>query len=173
MRKMIDRARLAALCLVVVLGLAFAPGVRADPYRLPKDGVPAFVVDAPAGWSVTYDNLGNLQFLAADHSAAIQVTMIALPAKSFALSDLAANVFKAAGAPPYSATAPGSIAGRAGQAFTSMKSTQGLNLDLRLVLVKVDATHTAGLAVIRRPGITAAQQAVLDDLVARVTLTEH
>lgn len=166
---MTDMTRSLAVALLVALGLSAAAPVRADTFRLPQDGEPAFEVDAPLSWSATYDRYGNLHFLAADRSSSFQVSMIGDPgvARTSAAA-VAAQIYKSAGARPYERTEPGSIAGVNGEAFVGVLPINGIDLDLRVVLVRLDESHFACLSVLRRRGLTAEQSQALDHMLARV-----
>ena len=148
---------------------AAAQSTQETVYRLPKTGVPALTVPAPADWRVLYDDLGNLQLYAPDKSAFLQLSTSPLPAE-MPVADMAAEIFKAAGAPPYQRTEADSIGGQPGQAFISAVPQQAFTIDLRVVIVKVGAGNVAVLCKAIRNDASAAQAAALDKLAARVRI---
>lgn len=143
------------------------------PMRLPKSGEPAFAFDAPTGWASLYDEYGNLRLTADDHSCALQLSIIDDPAAGATpLSELAAQVMKAAGAKPYELEVPGAIAGLTGTEFTSeIMNDKGVAIALSVVLVRLDATHVASQATMKTKAMTANQSAALNALVGQVRLT--
>jgi hypothetical protein len=171
---MIQMFRQLALTLVLMLGLSAAVEAHAGAFRLPKEGAPAFVVDAAETWSATYDQYGNLQFLAADRSSDVQFSILSDPTlDTTPVSDIAAGIFQAAGAPPYTRSEQGWIAGRQGRAFIGVLTVNGLALDMRVVLVKLDASHYACLSTLRRQTITADQTEALNTLIAHARIADH
>ncbi|MDE2184144.1 MAG: hypothetical protein KGJ78_14085 [Alphaproteobacteria bacterium] len=168
--------KIAILCvfaLALLFGPIFAAGAQAETWRLPRQGVPAFVVDAPAGWTGGYDQYDNLQFTALDHSSAVQFSIIAgQDAATTPAEDIAAGIFRTAGAPPYERSESGSIAGRAGTAFVGTLPEKSGNLDLRVVLVKVDSMHFFCLTTLTAPQITADQRAAMEALIAGASIDE-
>lgn len=159
-----------ALALAAVL---FSPASRADSVRIPKTGDPAFAFNTPSGWEIVYDEFGNVRMTAADHTCALLVTIISddAPDKT-PMNEVAANVIKAAGAPPYSSTEDAVIAGISGKAYlTSIKKPDGMVLGLKVVLAKLDPLHYASQASLTTPNMTTAQVAALDALIQRLQLT--
>jgi hypothetical protein len=160
-----------SLLLGVGLVLGSAPS-RAQTVRLPKTGDPAFSVDVPTGWTYDYDQNNNLQFLSGDHSTALQLSMIVDPAVGTTpLSSVATDVFKSAGAEPYSKNEPGTLAGHAGEAFYGNLIINNNLLHMTLVLAKLDNSHVACLTTITRDGATPEQLATLNALIGLVRLS--
>jgi hypothetical protein len=166
--------RTLAVCVALALSLAFTEA-RAAVYRVPSTGDPAFVVDAPAGWTGAFDRYGNLQFVAPDRSGVVQFTMFGPdPGVATApLDEIAAESFKAAGAPPYSRSEPGSIVGRPGTTYVGILPEKDFNLDMRVTIVKLGSTHVAAITTLKSPTIRPYQVAAMNALLARVTLTGH
>jgi hypothetical protein len=149
-----------------------ASAAQAEALRLPVSGVPAFVVNVPPGWTSQYDKWGNLGFIANDHSASLQLSMVADPSvASTSLDDIAANVIKAANASPSSRSEPGTILAYAGRTYYSGMTIRNTHLNLKFVIAKIDDTHAAVISFITRDNMTDAQQAQLDALLGDVQLT--
>ncbi|HVY33712.1 MAG TPA: hypothetical protein VG960_04750 [Caulobacteraceae bacterium] len=111
--------------------------------RQPKSGTPAFVADVASGWMPTYDDYGSLEIAAEDHSSFILLRIFSDPGLGDRpLPDVAAEVLKGAGATPYARSGPGGIAGRAGESFYSQITSNGVTLDVRLVVVELDQPMT-------------------------------
>lgn len=159
----------SVMCIGLALGCVAA---RAATLRLPKTGDPAFTVDVPTGWNYDYDQYDNLQFSAADHSTALQLSMITdASVATTTLEAVAAEIFKSAGSQPYSRTAADSIVGHAGEAFYGVLVVNGTNLQMKVILVKMDSTHIACLSTLIRPDANEAQVASLNALIGMVQLS--
>ena len=167
---MLRQTMLPLLLFVAVLATGVA---QADSVRVPKTGVPAFAFDTPAGWTILYDEFGNLRLTADDHTCALQLSIISDPAiGKTPLSELAAQIMKAAEARPFSKQSPGTIAGRKGtQFFSQITNEKGVAVTLGVTLVKLDASHVASQATMKAEGMSHAQIAALNALIARVRLT--
>ena len=87
------------------------------------------------------------------------------------LEDLAAAVLKAGSFPPYTHQQPGTISGRAGQTFSSLKETNGIRLLTELTLVRLDETHVATLTRMKRSDVKPAADAALEGLIAKIQMT--
>jgi hypothetical protein len=169
--------RTTAVIFFVVLGLT-ASGVssaRADAIRFPATGTPAYAFDLPSGWSATKDDYGNMRVAADDKESALLLSFIVDPSVATATApEVAAKIIKAAGAAPYTRSEPGSIAGIPGETFiTTMSNDKGVVIDMRLVLVKLDSSHYASLAILAARGISASSKAALDALVTQVRFAGH
>jgi hypothetical protein len=170
---MVDMLSLLALSLAVATAPA-APAAQAQMLHLPKAGAPAFVVSAPPSWRATYDPFGNLQLMAPDRSGFVEFSMLEDPSiDRTPAAAVATAAFKSAGAAAFSRTQPGSIAGRPGEAFAGVITRAGVPLEMRVVLVKLDPTHYASVAVVRRQSATPAQSAALEALASRAQLELH
>jgi len=159
---------------LVLFLIALAAGVaQAESVRMPKTGVPAFAFDAPPGWAVLYDEFGNLRLTAQDRASALQLSMIDDPAiENTSLEELAAEIMKAAGAPPFSKQEDGSIAGLNGTTFISqITNDSGVEIVLRVTLVKLDKTHVASQGEMRTTEMTSEQTAAFTSLLGDVRLT--
>jgi len=158
--------------LAAALSLGAAATAAADTYRVPKTGAPALTATLPSGWSGGYDAAGNLHLTPDDHSGAVMLSMTTDPSVAgVPVPTLAAGVFKAIGAPPYSATAPASLAGIAGSAFAgSFTNSAGVVLDVRLVIAKLDGSHQAFLLTLKPHGQADAQATAVDTLGASIGL---
>jgi hypothetical protein len=161
--------KILMLCLVALA----AGAAQAESVRMPKTGVPAFAFDAPPGWTVLYDEYGNLRLTAEDHTSALQLSMIDDPAmETSSLEDLAAEILKAAGAPPFSKQEDGTIAGFDGTTFISqVTNDSGVDVILRVTLVKLDATHVASQGEMRTTEMTGEETEALNSLLGDVRLT--
>lgn len=158
----------------VVLGITLAVAAQAEVFRLPKDGTPAFVVDAPAGWTPVYDQFGNLQLLSPDQSTDVRFSIITSPnVDTTPISDVAANIFQAAGAPPYARSETAMIAHREGRAFVGSVTAGDSTLDMRVMLVKLDASHFACLSWIRPQSASKTQIAAMNALIAHARITDR
>lgn len=171
MPRMVPMLRALALMFTMALGLAAFATAHAESYRVPQTGVPFLAVDVSQGWTARTDQWDNLQIIADDHAASLQLSMISDPrVDTTSMEDVAANIFKTAGAPPYARTEPDSIAGAPGQAFICVFPVNGVALVLRLIIVKLDSMHYATMAVLARQSLTPAESAALNDLVAHVSI---
>jgi len=161
-----------SLLLGIGLVLGSAPS-HAGTVRLPKVGDPAFSVDVPTGWTYDYDQYDNLQFLASDHSTALQLSMIVSPeVATTPLSSVAANVFKSAGAQPYTRNEPSTLAGHTGEAFYGDLVVNNRTLHMKVVLAKMDNSHIAALSTVVEDGATPEQIAALNALIGLVQLSD-
>ena len=159
-----------SLLLCVGLALGSVPS-RAQTVRLPKVGDPAFSVNVPPGWTYTYDDLGNLQFLASDHSTGLQLSMLTDPAATTSLSEDAANVFKGAGAQPYTKSEPSTLVGRPGQAFYGVLLVNNVPLQMKVILAKIDDSHVGIMVILTQNDDTPEQIAALNALISLVQLS--
>lgn len=159
---------------VVALGmspaLGLAPGAGAQSMRHPKTGEPAMVLDLPAGWTPHYNERGHLEYYSADLTRCINLAMMVderFASKS--LAEVAAATLKEDGLPPYTHTQDGSIADRAGEAFLStVNYGDQMSVSTLLVLVRLSPSTVASLARVTREGLTAAQEAEIDDAIRRI-----
>jgi hypothetical protein len=165
--------RKTLLPLTLVFGLLFAAAaVQAAPVRIPTIGTPAFAFDAPSGWNVLYDDFGNLRLSADDKSSFVLLTIISEPnLANMSLDAVAAAVMKSAGAAPFSSTSPATIGGLAGTSyFSQITAPNGASIGVTVEIVRLDATHAGGLAILKTANMTPGQTASLDALVAQVKL---
>jgi hypothetical protein len=165
--------------LVCAAGLAFAaagalgvaPAARADVYRVPLTGSPALAVDAPAGWRGEADPQGRIVLTANDGSGIVELILIADPKlATMKEADMAAELFKSLGVPPYTRSEPDTIGGVRGQAFIGGKAGSGGAFGVRLVLVRLDPTRMVLMVETTREPMTAAQSAALKQLIGRISL---
>ena len=163
--------RALAVCFAIVWGLGYS-SAQADTWRRRRRADPAFVVNAPAGWTGSIDQYNNLQFRAQDRSAAVQFSIVNDPrVGTTPLDVIAAQIFSATGAPAYTSTAPGSVLGAPGTTYIGVLPINGVTLQMRLTLAKLDDRHVATLSILMRPEITPAQTAAIDALLAAGALT--
>jgi hypothetical protein len=163
--------RIGALCAAVLVAALARPAyAQTQALRVPETGTPALTITVPTGWTVNHDRYGNLQLFAADRRTFLQLSIISdSHVATLPLSDIAVNIFKEAGAAPYTASATGAIAGVPGQIFSgSLTASNGVVLTMKVTLVKVDDSHVAALSALIGPKLTSQQQAALDDLISRV-----
>ena len=158
------------LTLLFILGAVFAAqAASAAAVREPTTGDPAFAFDLPPGWTASSDAQSALRIADDDHSAFVYLVVMVDPTST---SNIAADFLAAAGAEPYTATEPGTIAGLPGDAFISrFPGPGGITVALRLVLVKLDPSHCAAQTSVTLPNATPAQIAALTALLAQVRLT--
>lgn len=145
-----------------------APG---EPVRLPANGDPAFAFIVPAGWTSKYGAEGALTISAADCLCAVVFAMENVNTVTTPTTVIAANAFKVMGAPSYSSTAPGAIAGVPGDAYFSAMNANSIPLGLKLVVARVDASHYAEMIVIVPASPPPATTTALDALLTAVRLT--
>ncbi len=158
--------------LLIVVALATG-SAQADSVRVPKTGDPAFAFAVPAGWTIFYDEYGNLRLTALDHSCALQLSMISDASVGKAsLPQLAAQIMQAAQAKPFTKKQAAQVAGRNGtEFFSKITNDKGVVIELRVILVRLDASHVASQVAMKGDGITKAERAALDNLIAQVRLT--
>lgn len=158
---------------MVLVALLLLPAALAEAQqsaRLPRQGNPAIAVDVPAGWNVRYDDLGNLLITAVERYGGFSISMIEEDAVATrSLPDYAAAFLKEAKYPPFQRAQATTLAGRSGQDFfTVAKNSSGVGLNVRVILVKLDGTHLVSVTRITAVGSTAAQEASMDALLARM-----
>lgn len=164
--------RNALVSLFLFWAVLGSTSLQAETLRLPASGVPAFVVDVPAGWSWEYDKFGNLGLIADDHSASLQLSMIADSGMAGAnLDDIAANVAKSADASLHAGSEPGTILSYAGRTYYADMTISNTHVGLKFVIAKIDGTHAGVISILTRDDITDAQQAQLNALLGDVQLT--
>jgi hypothetical protein len=139
--------------------------------RLPQSGDPAYAFTLPAGWTSKYGPDGTLTITAGACSCAVVLAIGYTDTVTTPTSEMAATVFTAAGASPYSSMAPAAIAGIPGDGYFSTLLMNGMLLGLKLAVVRVDPLHYAELMVITRPNPSPAATSALDALLAAVRLT--
>lgn len=131
--------RLRILALLSVLLFAASPALAAD-VRYPEKGVPAVAFKLPDGWSKQYDDDHNLLMASSNHSV---VVVLSLVEYSGSLDYLATEALKVAKADPPTDKKAMRVAGLNGYAWRSHASAaDGTKLNLRLMEVKIDPTHT-------------------------------
>ncbi len=167
---------ITSLLAVAVLALAAgcgptAPTSPARTVRFPTSGVPAFVVDLPAGWASSTDKYNNFELKADDGCCSVQLTMNIDPASvSEPIEQSAAEILKGAGAAPYSMRVYDALGGLPAQSFVSKMNSTGS--DITLTLAKIDAGHMAVAARITRADQPDAQ-ARAKDLVTIVRIVQQ
>ncbi len=159
---------------VVALGMSLAfglaPDAGAQSMRHPKTGESAMVLDLPVGWTAQYNVRGHVEYYSADLTRCINFAMMVNERyASKSLVEIAAANLKEDGLPPYTHTQDGSIAGRAGEAFLSTVSYgDQKSVSTLLILVRLSPSTVASLARVTREGLTAAQEAEIDDAIRRI-----
>ncbi len=130
----------------ILLCLTAASSAQARDIRFPESGYPAFTFTVPDDWTVTPDSDGNMIITAADKSVALSLS---LGAAGESLDDIASAVFKAAEAAPPRRGEPISLSGFNGYVYYStMSNSSGVHLNVKVNLVKTDATHFASCGLI-------------------------
>jgi hypothetical protein len=165
--------RSLSLSILLIVGLvAGSFPSHAQTVRLPKAGDPAFSMDVPTGWTYSYDANDNLQLMATDRSAVLQLSMIADErVATTTLETVAASIFQSAGAAPYTREEPGKVVGHAGEAFYGTLTEPQVVLQMKLILAKLDNTHIAAISSLIRPDATPQQIAALNALIGLVQLS--
>jgi hypothetical protein len=159
---------------VVSIGMSLAVGLAPDAgaqlMRQPKTGEPAMVLEVPAGWTAEYDKNGNLEYYSADFARCIHLSMmIDEEFASKSLTEIAATALKEGGLPPYTRKHGSSIGGHAGEAFFSkVNYSEHASVSTLLVLVRLSPSTVASLARVTVNGLTAAEEAQIDDAIRRV-----
>jgi hypothetical protein len=166
-----------SLCLSIVLGVGVLLGSatsHAQTLRIPKVGDPALSVNATAGWTSSYDQSGNLQLFSSDHSVMLQLSVstgsFGAGATLNTLNTAAADIFKSAGAQPYSKSEQSTLAGQMGMAYYGALNEPNMVLNLKVILVELDSSHIISASTLASQSATAAQLAALNTLVGSVKL---
>lgn len=155
----------------VLLAFAFASAARAETVRVPEKGDPAMVVEVPRRWEL-HEEDGHVALHLKGAKVFLQLFMISdLAIDRTPLPAIAAHVLEAAGMPAYSQTLPGTIDGRAGQAYVSVRSDPGGGIvTMVLTLVKVDSLHVTALVRGTVDSAASAQATYLDELAGSVRI---
>jgi hypothetical protein len=131
-----------AVALFVVLVCLLAGAVQAAEIRFPKMGANVFLINMPAGWT-------------------------AKP-----LLDLALAIGMASSITQFPKQEPAAISGRKGTAFYGqMKNDKGVPLDVKLVIIPLEADLWATETLLISQGLDAAQTASLNQTVKGIALT--
>lgn len=148
--------------------LASQPSLAKD-MRFPESGNPAFSFRMPDNWTSRMDNDGNLLLASADHSTAFSLSHAEDTAS---LDDIANGALGVAKADETRVRAVASISGFAGLSYsTTMKNDSGVNLLVKLVIVRIDKTHIASCTKIEAANSTADQRRVADIVLQSMKLS--
>jgi hypothetical protein len=163
---------------IAALALAWGAAAQAANYLVPSSGRPALAVVAQdhrpdpgagmlgkawlgsEGWPYAeYMRPDMLRLATSDHGTTVIIAMLADPrAGSTSEPEFAARVFREVGAPPYARVEPARLGGLPAKAFVGVMTKDGVPLQVRMILAKVDPGHYAYVVVLQRPK---ARQAVL------------
>jgi hypothetical protein len=158
----------ALILAILAFSAAGSPALAAE-VRSPASGSPAFVIDA--GDFIVNNDEGNLQLFLPDKSGFLQLTIIAVDnLGSYTDEALAAEILKAAGAPPATRQDTVVVAGVKGTAFYTPMKANDLTANMRVVILRLDATHLAVEADLIVEGAGAGQQAALKALIGRLRI---
>jgi hypothetical protein len=136
--------------------------------RFPSTGDPAYALSVPADWTPAYDARSNTLTMAGTScNCAIVLAMYHIDTTAITTAQIAKNTLDGAGAQPSTTSGPGSISGMAGDAFLAkLARPNGVVLDIKVVLVKVDPLHYAELVIVTPPNMSPASTATLNSLLA-------
>jgi len=163
-------AAIAALCLAV----AAATPASSRNVRFPEQGSPAYAIQVPDAWSVQNEGRGSVNLTAPDRSSVISLSLISDRAVELTPADeLAKILLEQAKAEPFSRQEPSEIAGLKGSAYYSrVKNPQNQWFNVKLTIVKLDATHAATTSTITIASLTAQQKKVLDTCLKSIKLIQ-
>jgi|GEM_PF-6725682 len=174
-------ARLSVL--IAALGMAFpvANLVHAKDVKFPKENDPAFIFTVPGDWKNAPDEAGNLRVTAANESCALSLSMIQDPKSARLLSGdphkaldvLYRAIFNGAKIDDSNRRQDVEIAGRMGTAYIgTTKNPQGEEVNVTLILVKVDDNHAASLTMVTTQTISSEDRDVLEKVLKSMKFTE-
>ncbi len=155
----------------LVLGAAVAMSIsaKAETFRFPETGDPAFVIVSPDGWTHKPDGDGNMLILAGDSSASLALTIGAF---SGTLDELAAGAMKTAGANPPQNMGPTAMSGYRGYMYdTDMTNSHGVHINVHMVCLKLDESHIASATLLTITDATGGQYAAARGVLDDMTLT--
>ena len=161
-----------AVALFVVLACLLAGAVQAAEIRFPKTGANAFLINMPTGWTAKADEYSGMQLLPDDRRSSVYLSVVrdaAFAGKP--LLDLALAIGKASSITQFPKQEPAAISGRKGTAFYGqMKNANGLLLDVKLVIIPLEADLWATETQLITKNLNAAQSATLAQAVRGVGL---
>ncbi len=161
--------KLVKFALVLIAGLLSSNLADAKTVRFPEAGDPAFVLDMPDDWSAKLDEDGNMIVGAADHSSGFSFSIIEY---SDSLDSAATLILKAAGAQAPSSGGSHSISGYPGSDYAStMKNDSGVNLNVHMVIVRLDANHIATATLIADVDATSDEMRAAEAVLSNAFLT--
>ena len=162
-----------AVALFVVLACLLAGAVQAAEIRFPKTGANAFLINMPTGWTAKADEYSGMQLLPDDRRSSVYLSVVrdaAFAGKP--LLELALAIGKASSITQFPKQEPAAISGRKGTAFYGqMKNANGLPLDVKLVIIPLEADLWATETLLTSQGLDAAQTASLNQAVKGIALT--
>ncbi|HWY60544.1 MAG TPA: hypothetical protein VNW15_01455 [Rhizomicrobium sp.] len=130
--------------------LLWAGAAEATDIRFPETGNPAYAFQIPDDWVASTDTEGNMQV-----QQRINKVLLVLaigPDAGASLDEFAADMLKAAGADPSERREPATLGGRQGYIYYSVMDNpsdpSGLRINIRLTLVKPDASSIASCALL-------------------------
>lgn len=162
-----------AAALFVVLVCLLAGAVQAAEIRFPKTGANAFLINMPTGWTAKADEYNGMQLLPDDRRSSVYLSVLRDPAYAGKpLLELALAIGKASGITQFPKLEPAAISGRKGTAFYGqMKNDKGVPLDVKLVIIPLEADLWATETLLTSQGLNAAQTASLNQAVNGIALT--
>jgi hypothetical protein len=158
--------------LLIIVALVFGAAVQtptlAGEVRFPESGYPEFTFQIPDDWTAKLDDSGNMIVTSPDHSAALSLSLVDF---SGTLDETANGAAKAAGATPPRRGESTTVSGYGGNFYYSSMSTQpGVHANLKMVAVKIDASHVGLCTLIYIDGMTDDQMARANIVMNSLTL---
>ena len=160
--------QIAVTILALCLSAFTTSFAYAGDMRFPEQGNPAFTFHIPDDWSSHIDESGNMILAAADHSSAFSFSVVEYDGSLDDLAGEALNIAKAA-PPPRRDVA--SISGYNGYAYYSTATNDsGVQVDLKMYMLRVDAKHVVTCTRITVPGDTQAQLDAAEAVLSSVAI---
>ena len=165
--------RRTVVALLFVIGCLATGSAGAEVIRFPKEGSPAFMITLPAGWTAHEDAYNGIQLLPTDHRTLVYLSMVRDPQyNGKPLMDLALAIGKPSNITTFPKQEPAAISGRDGTAFFGqMKNDKGTLLDVKMMIIPLEADLWATETLLTSQGLTSAQTDALNETVRGVTLT--
>jgi hypothetical protein len=162
-----------AVALFVFLACLLAGAVQAAEIRFPKTGANAFLINMPAGWTAKPDEYNGMQLLPDDRRSSVYLSVVRDAAYAGKpLLELALTIGKASSIPQFPKQEPAAISGRKGTAFYGQtKNDKGVPLDVKVVIIPLEADLWATETLLISQGLDAAQTASLNQAVNGIALT--
>lgn len=153
---------------------AFATPAYARSIRIPVDVTPAIEVSLQDGWIEKYDDYGNLTLFSESGGGLLFRTIEAGPNEPMLDNSAVAElILSAAGAKPYSRTAPTSFAGGPAEAFHSTMAVDGITIEIAVIVRKLGPRHLA-IGVTMIPESTPSdQRSAIDQQFAQVRIVNR
>ncbi len=162
----------AVLAAVRIVGLDAGPN-DAEVCRLPKTDNPALQIRLPPGWTAT-DAGGPLLIHPNSDNFLVVASMVSFDQPGttpMTAAEIAKTALEVPGYRPYSATEPGTLAGKPGTVFLSGSAESSpKKFDTRMLIVQVDPLHFAVLQTQFLAPLSPAEAKQLDGMVGEITL---